>query len=448
MRGLLVFVLLGCSHKAAAPSEPTRLYNEAELAQAKAEVLKRAAANATRTCPRPVLEGKPTPGPATADMIAIFEPTGALAACEAQLAENLNELQAQFATRTPAVLALEHSCGPQLEAAVRAAIGHEDSCWPYQIGVHPLPEHIASPFGIVHLLDLRADLAAEHDLAGALALELATLRFAHDLGRGHQGVLGLLYGALTSELTIDNVRAMLEDRHPTATELDALAPHLDALLATEPSFTDGLEAESEQTALYVGMALLEPATWIPPGGWPPGQERPDPKLIPGLELHDAAGLVMASLDNPTIAACPRAASLLACFQGLSSPADSVELPNVPGLLASLRQQGTTDPVKLRAIVAERLANVTAWSGYANKLARSVALLAALRIHVEILRTVARTGHCPDAAALDRSPFAELATPATLGASLTLAVSGPAIELGLPMFVDAKGRSTWRVSCPP
>jgi len=448
MRGLLVLALLGCSHKAP-PSVATRLYTDTELAEAKADVLKRVAANATRTCPRPVLEGKPTPGPATADMIAIFEPTGALAACVAQLADNLKELQAQFATRVPAVLALEHSCGPQLEAAVRAAIAHEDSCWPYQIGVRPLPEHMTSPIGVVHLLDLRADLAAERgDLAGALALELATLRFSHDLGRGHQGILGVVFSALTSELAIDHVRAMLEDRHPTVAQLDALAPRLDALLATEPSFTDGLEAEAEQTALYLGLALLEPATWIPPGGWPPGQEKPDPKLLPGLDLHDAAGLVMTNLDSSAVAACPRGASLLACFQGLSSPADSVELPNVAGLLASLRQQGTTDPLKLRAIVAERVANVTAWSGYANKLARAVALLAALRLHVEILRAVARTGHCPDAAALDRSPFAELATPASLGASLTLAVNGPGIELGLPMFVDAKGRSTWRVTCPP
>ncbi len=436
----LAFAMLlavACHKHEAPPTE--QLYTDAEIAAATTELGTQLDATGKRHCVRPVLVPPATPGTAITDMLALFEPT-TLAPCTTQV-HALADFKQQLAARTPAILGLERSCGAPLEAAVRAAIAHEDACSPYQVGQRALAEHFVDVIQVIDLLGLRAELA---EPAAGLDLALALLRFAQDLGRGHIGLIGPVLGAAMAERTVDRARAIL-DKHPPAAVLDHAAALLDVLLASEPPFGDAILAEGEQAGLHQGLAALQPATWVPPGGWG-GDHKPDP--VPGLDPLDYGGLMLATsakIERTALELCPPTASLLACTQGLGSIPPVSDAGDPFAVVGKMKQEGG-ETVALRTSMVEQLAGwfVAGYANYANRRARMTALLATLRVHVEILRTIDRTAHCPT---VDDAHLAELGTPAALGTSLTITMHDKAFQLGLPIFVTATGRIPWLVACP-
>ena len=121
-------VVAGCGKSSKAGS--SRLYTDAEVARERAELASELDANAKRACKRPVLVGTPTPGPATTDIMAVVEPTaGPLVDCATRLDKlaATSDLIGDAKAHAPSLVDYDQTCGAPLEAAIRAAIQHEDA---------------------------------------------------------------------------------------------------------------------------------------------------------------------------------------------------------------------------------------------------------------------------------------------------------------------------------
>ena len=450
-------VIAGCGTNDAKPaaSGPSRLVSDDEIARFDADTTRRLTENVTRRCDRPVLHGAALPGPAGPDIAAFDRPVGNLAACIASLDE-LGKTD-KLADRTPALLDFEQRCGIEFEGAIRKATAHRDACSPFQIG-QPQPSTPLSLIRIAKIVGLRARLRAEnHDVAGALWLILDAVRLYQDVSRGHATLLTSMIGTAAIDALLDHAHAILEADVPA--QPAELAAAVDRLLATEPAFSDALAGNVDQMAVF-SLAPLKPAGWVPRGGWPDGArpgKRPDgPIKFGDPRDDDAIALVVVDTQRAALAAaCPADATLQACHVGLvqfgrAGAARAKGNTDVARLYQTLVAQALHEPdaeatrIKIRETIVDVLAGIAtpAFDNFAEKRAAAFARLAALRLHLEVVRAA----RCPTAAELEAAPYAALRSPRLLGEAIGVAVASGALELTAPAWMK-HSKMAWRIRCP-
>jgi hypothetical protein len=418
----------------ACSSQP-RLVPESDVAKYEADLVKRLDTNAKRVCARPVLRGAPAAGPASADLLAFHAPTGELARCLGKLNELAQEdLPAQIENRTRPVLDFDEACGATIETAMRRVIAHGDACSPFQIGVHPQPAGFLRVMRVADAMGLRARTAAARNQAGAgLWLTLETVRFAQDYVRGHTPLLNGAIGKAMTDTALRHAQAiLLQQRAIPAARLGELAAAVDALIASEPPMSDSLQAERESMELYFGLAPLKPIEWPIPGGWVDG-------------LGDRAKVIeAANRDAPAFSRHPRDGAAMWLVAGQLDDqlyrSCTSSLKQCHDALARARRDRLATRVGATQVPVEILDHlVSAHSGrveYVATRAGALARLAALQLHLEVLRTK----QCP-------KPGTHLG-PAALGDDLSLVRADKELEVNPPKWT-LRGRPIppWRIPCP-
>jgi hypothetical protein len=152
-------------------------------------------------------------------------------------------------------------------------------------------------------------------------------------------------------------------------------------------------------------------------------------------------------------ACPAAASLKTCHDGLTALGDAASKVKAAELGETMwndlvKGTGSGDAVatahRIRETIIDVLVNVAhpAFSKYAAKRADGHVRLAAFRIHLEVLRA----GHCPTEAELAAPPYPALRAPAALGDTLAISrdIAGD-LEIAAPAWTETK-KPPWRISC--
>lgn len=458
---LILVMAAACGKSGTAPAPEAKLYTEAEIAAYKSALLARMAETANRTCPRPVVREPGIDTPATSDLIAIAEPTGAVATCltKATAREGTSKLAELVEQRDPEIVALVGTCGDALEQAARKAASHREACSPYQVGARGEPASWVAVVRSAHLFGLHARLNAERGTpAFALAMLLEGASAYRDLGRGQVNLIASMIAVAATDVLLDHARAILTSATMPPDAIDGLVTGVDALLASEPSFASVLHGERHYFELMYGMGRLEGPDWAPPGGWPDGV-RPEADNEPMTKSPRDEGAVMFAaaekLATERDAACPTTASLKVCHDGLAALGEAASKTKPPELGEQLwtdlaKAAGSGDALatahRIREAIVEIIANVAhpALSPYIGKRASGYARLAALRIHLEI----ARAGRCPTDAELAAPPYPALLAPVPLGDRLTIArEDGGDLEVVPPAWAESK-RPAWRISCKP
>jgi hypothetical protein len=221
---------------------------------------------------------------------------------------------------------------------------------------------------------------------------------------------------------------------------------LDALIATMPRFADMLAGERDGTELYYIVAPLMPAGWTPPGGWPDGRAlhidmpRDEAAAILAITNEKYAALAIQCRGDASYAACLRA--LAAAPPPVNGDADTFVFEGIGAHDAEVVH------ARMRAslVARERERSAEAALGpifadYPKRLAALVAHLAALRIHLEVMKT----GACPTASQLAAAPWSTLAAPYALGDRLDLRVADGMLEMAPPRWTGSTKR--WSVRCP-
>jgi hypothetical protein len=476
MRSMLVLVLAACGAEAPpvkpvkpvaapvdaavpAPKGPPRLVTEDEIKVYEAALTKRLAANQSRTCARPVLRGAPVAGPAATDMLAIEQPIGALATCLTKLGELAaadDGLAKSVADRKPTLVAFDKACGAELETVILTSVAHEDACSPFQVGVRVEPRSFLPYLHIAHLVGLRARLLGDRDPKAGVLLALDLARFGQDLGR-NAGFLNLAVGGAMTELAVESARTILERRKLAIADLDALVPAVHALLASDPPFSASLAAELDYFALYYALTPLQPAEWVAPGGWPDGQ-RPasnSKNLAFSKHARDEAAIFFAVVElvaSKVAQTCTATTSIKDCNSALEAlaltprPGDPAKLyADLERTIADAPDAKIVDEVRLRirSAVVDILADGL-FGSYPAGIARhgeSVARIAALHVHLETLKTIAKTRRCPTQPAI-ASPVVQ-----PLGDKLKITVDGKrAIVVGPPRWTTHK-IAAYTIRCP-
>ena len=85
-----------------------------------------------------------------------------------------------------------------------------------------------------------------------------------------------MIGTSIAGIALDHLQPIVAGaRTLDAATLDALIAQVTLLQASDTPLADALIAEQEQFALYLGEAAFQPASWVPPGGWPSGMKSPN-----------------------------------------------------------------------------------------------------------------------------------------------------------------------------
>lgn len=409
--------------------------------------MRRLDANAKRVCARPPLRGAPAPGSASGDLLAFHATTGELARCLGRLSELAKtDLRTQIENRTRPVLDFDEACGATIEAALHRATSYGDACSPFQIGVRPQPDSYLRVLRVADAMGLRArTAAARNQPAAGLWRTLETVRFAQDYARGHAPLLNNAIGKSMSETALHHAQAiLLEQRAISAAQLGELAAAVDALIASEPPIGDALQAEREYTELYFGLVPLKPITWPVPGGWID-------------ELGERTSVIeAASRDAPTFSRHPRDGAAIwlvagqlddelyrsGCTKSLRLCRDALAHASDDGLVAQAKRARARLATRVGAtrVPAEIVEHLEAARAgrveYVATRAGVLARLAALRLHLEVLRTK----KCP-------KPGTHPG-PAALGDELAIAAADKQLEVSAPKWTQrARPVPPWRIPCP-
>lgn len=422
---------------AGVPSEPGRVFSDAEIAAYETGLLARVAVNKSLVCKRPVLRGTPTTGPADADIIAFTEPSGALADCLREtraLEDGGARLRDVVASRSPAVLALVKRCGPLLEAAIGTAIAHEDACSPYLAGRRVEPPELMTPIAAAHILGVYVQLRAERgDPVGAMWLVAEAARMFQDLGRGPTFLMPPMIGNAATRLVLEVSQPIVDKL--TRKQAAQLVPVFDALVASEPRFGDVLRGEAQYMGLMTGLANMKGSDWVPPGGTRVELQQ-DNRLVGGSfhPLDEAALLVGTAeqLERDLVTACPADATYKACVEGLQAMAAKATSPTtdkatVHKTLVELatRRDTPENREKVRLEIKQLLLDITSnvarprYAGYVANRAMGVGRLVATRIALG----VRQTGTCPTTSPPNSA----------LGAELELEREGKTLKVVVPKW---------------
>lgn len=379
-----------------------------EVTTYKASLLARAAEKSTR-CARPVLRGEPLPGPATNDQLAFDAPP--IAPCIDDWRKTLD--QPPSTEPTPKQLEVIGRCAPTLDAGLRAAIGHADGCSAHGLG-GPEPSELGTALFAGQLLGRHARELAKTDAPNALWILVELIRFGQDQARGRTDLLMAMLGTAIEHGAITNAHEILDRGKPA--NLDELVTAIDSLLATEPSFGEAAMSDTPRMAIDLGVAALEPASWIPPGGKRSQQAKPANAADP-VELGRAVQLVVFGNEFPAkiARACPADASLATCFTGLGLPVAPIESDGSP---RSLVRQALAEATVSQVLFTLR--------DYAVKRAAHHSELIALRLRLEVMRS-----------GCDRTKLAKLATTPTLGDAVQLDYAPDALVVRPPAWASGR-----------
>ncbi|MCC6993710.1 MAG: hypothetical protein IT370_03670 [Deltaproteobacteria bacterium] len=431
----LVVTSAGCRGRKRTQVAPPAGQGELTTALASLEQSLTAAVAARRIqrCSRPPAPTSPS-APATATdasifnraMVALTQPTGALAECSAAVSAAKDSLKASLSDCPPgasgpcpgralddpaslsaSVATIELACGALRGQLAAAAHPADEVCSPFRPGLDRAPD----PTAFLYLsraatVLARADARNGQAVRG-LDLLLDTLATGQELGRGGVGLSLALAGSGAAGFVAPTAELILQTSPPTPAALPALAARLDHLLAAEPPLAEHLAADAFET-----QAMFGPS---------PGAAAPPPSR------EDAIARLAADAQSRTaLERCPAAAPLATCIRGLAEPGlSTVTLAAYP---AALRPE-------LEAHLADELAPPAA--GYARRYGLRLALLTGLRVHVELLRLAPRG--CPAVDVFSTAPLSTLLAPAGLGDRLTVKqVAEGIFELYAPAFLSDDG----------
>ncbi len=446
----------------AAETGPSRLVPDEELARMRSEVDASLAAGRTARCVRPVLHGAAVAGKADEDLVALVEASGPLDACRQASPEGLRDSlsvcppgddRASGPIVEPCrgrslddgrsleshVMDSTMAC-QELGDAIARAVSHDDACSPYLPGRRARPASFRGFLALGRSVEVRArHLAQEGQTAAALRLVLDWARAAQDLGRGGAGFLPVMVASAAMQGPLNQAEVILAEGRLSTEELETLASAVDALLATEPKVAEVFAGDR--------LDLLE--TDILPaldGGGAPAPS-PIPTRSFSSDPRDEIGIAWLAMEASYAAersACPEEASLKSCLEGLERGAaeDRAAADRLPRDVP----RATAEVARAQAITVLRSVATGVHVPFVRRLAFRRARLAALRLHIEWLRTVARNGACPTPAQLSGGPLGAALTPAGLGGPLlaTAAAEG-AVDLAGPAFVAPV--RLWTLRCP-
>lgn len=421
-----MFIRLQCGAK---PIEPptsieaafSYLVTPDELATHKAKLLATVGEKSTR-CVRPVLRGEPLPGPAVTDQLA-FDAKGPLTDCIKDWGKTFD----QPPSKEPTTKQLEviGRCAGPLEAAVRAAIGHPEGCSAYGLG-GPEPSDLGTTLFAGQVLGTRARELAKTEPPTALWMLLDLMRLGQDHARGHTDLMLLMLGTAIESAAIERAHTIVEHGKPA--NLDELATALEVLLASEPSFGEAAASDTPRMALDLGLAGLEPASWVPPGGKRSQQSPPIDPNDPQAYGRAMQLVVFGNVFPIKIArACPADASLAACFTGLSRPVAVVDNDGSPRSIVQQVLVETTIPLLLFTL-----------RDYVVKRAQHHSDLIALRLRVEVMRH-----------GCDRAGLSKLAATPALGDAVQLDYAADAVTVRPPAWSSSTMMAeplTRRIAC--
>ncbi len=442
--------------------ESGRLVSEREIKTWIDALLARLDANAKRRCSPPRISEKQTPGVGTDLLVQLFEGKGELAACMTKLGElaKAGNLKADLEAGLPSVTAFDDACGVSIADKVLDAAARTEGCSPYQVGVRVEPKELMRAIQIAHVISFHAKkLAAAGKTEEAIQLSLAGLRVMQDLARGHVTLIIAMVSAASTQVVADRLDAILETAKLTEEQRALAAAAMDSMIIGVPVWADVMAGERDNMEIYFGAAQLLPKTWIPPGGWneemrpkPDGKDR-FPTEHFGNPRDESAIMLQMTTENAVEAArvCPEGASYAVCHKGLETssaaakPAAEADLKALYGELTKAATSGAPDLAAIRTRI--RASIVTILKGVAQpslekyplKLAEMISRLAAVRIHLEVLK-----GRCPTAEALAAPPFTILGAPPPLGDKVTLAVAPNSVSVGPPAWVDPV--KVWTFGC--
>lgn len=448
----------------AAPKKPAsnlpRLFTDAEIDAYERALSDRLASNATRKC----VNGSA----GSTKAIELFEMTGPVETCKSMIdnTPNLNQQLIDGVTkRTPEVIGFERTCGPLFEARVIDATQRGTACSPYQIGVRVKPNPL-STLTIAHTIGLRARIRAEEgEPRQALPLLIAGMQLAQDLGRGNVTMITSVIANVSSSLLVDHAREILGKVRLPEAQIVELAQAIDALLAATSPVADTLQGELAAYELFMASAPAKATNWVPPGGWDEdlrGTATSSGKVDPRDEA--AIQFVVVGLARPKLeAACAQNATIAACHQALAklaagAKADTQSSPVVMELLTELVRASADKAPDLDAIrvrIRTRVATVLAammigvYGDTAARKGAAVARLVALRIHLEVQRSLVAKGRCPTGAELAAEPFGKLASTGGLGERVQLTRTPTAIRIEAPAWTETSkpSKPPYEVACP-
>lgn len=324
---LLLLLVVGCSAKTPTPAAKAATPDAAPaVSPLVVQYRTKVAAHRGLTCLRPPLRGAATEGPARDHLLSLVEPKAAVATC-IELAKGADDLKSVLDVTQPVdspdtmsavTERIQQHCGMIPELVARA-VAHEDACSPYLAGTRDVP---AGPtmIRVGRILPVLArDRAREGKTADALRLLFDGVRLGDDLRRGPTDLMVAMVATVVSRMPLNVAEAILNSAPLlAAADLDALVGEADALLATVPGFGEALAGER---VAAIGLILMKD-----------GQEQPlDAKTLAAMQDHDDA---MALIE----AACPAAASLAACRDGLAKATAKINVVSVPGFEKYLAKQ--------------------------------------------------------------------------------------------------------------
>lgn len=439
-----------------------RLVSEAEIKTWIDALLARLDANGKRHCVPSRVSQKQTPGNGTDLLIQLFEGKGELAGCLAKLDElaKAGNLKADIESALPSIIAFDEACGASIADKVLDAGTRTEGCSPYQVGVRVEPKELTRSIQIAYAVSFHAKkLAAAGKVEEAIQLSLAALRVMQDLARGHVTLIIAMVSTASTQIVADRLDAILETAKLTEEQRALTAAAMDSLIIGVPVWADVIAGERDNMDIYFGAAQLMPKTWTPPGGW---NEELRPKTdskatFPtthfGNPRDESAMMLQMTIENAADAerVCPEGASYTVCHAGLETltaaakPAVDVDVKALYGELAKAATRGAPDLVavrnRIRTSITQILKSIAqpSLAKYLIKPAEMVSRLAALRIHLEVMK-----GPCPTGEALAAPPFTILAAPMPLGDKVTLAVAPGTVSVGPPAWVDPV--KVWTFAC--
>jgi hypothetical protein len=442
--------------------EAGRLISEAEIKTWIDALMARLEANAKRRCTPPRIGEKTVPGPGTDQLVQLFEGKGELASCMAKLAElgKAGNLKADVEAAMPGAVAFDDACGVLIADKVLDAAAHSEGCSPYQVGVRVEPKELVGAIRVAHVISFHArKLATAGKPDEAIQLSIAALRVMQDLMRGHVTLIIAMIGSAATHIVADRLDTILETAKLTEEQRALFAAALDSLIVGVPLWADLMAGERDNMDIYFGAAQLMPKDWTPPGGW---NEEMRPKeggkdVFPtqhfGNPRDESAILLLMTTEAAaeTARACPEGASYAVCQKGMEAlaaaakPAADADIKALYGELAKAATSAAPDlaaiRTRIRTSITQILRSVAqpSMAKYPIKLAEMVSRLAALRIHLEVVK-----GPCPTSEALAAPPYSILASPPPLGDRVTLAVVPGTVSVGPPGWVDPV--KVWNFAC--
>lgn len=457
--------------KGSAKGEELVLISAGELAALEGKLMERVKANQVAKCPRPVLRGDATAGPADDDIHQLLGPgNAAVMECLTYIEKNPDidaYLESPVESLADTIAKAQKVCAP-VAPLLSAAVQHEDSCSPYLAGRkgHPHLIRLIRLSKAVALLMERLSLLGHPAKAVELGLDLLVL--SQDVSRGGASLICAMVGVATSQIiTLRGIRTVLNATdHLPAAQLASLMAQMDRLIAAEPTFGSFWDYERVGFALMSILPGIKPEGWEPPGGWDEGTTW-DPaaaalgESIEGVSNQQQYGLVLLAADRSfrlLSSACPQGTAPIPCHEALEKAgrenANKATDEKFARTFKTLLSQQPTE--EIRAWILDILSAVAtpAFNKYVVRYANRMQNYVAVRSHLAILAFRLEQGRCPAEGDFktDSGLSAALLEPWSKDRMTVTTKDGGRITLSAPAayanFKDDRGEQEYLIQCNP